>query len=105
MKHYSPKNWWSSNRSCSFCKKTFNNELSQKLQNHEAERIYIYNNKVMYLRDTIKYMVYANGGAITGVLIKFDINKFYLPLAVFFTHDSYFYVFQHKIFASRFNTK
>lgn len=83
MNHYFPKNLWSSNRSCSFCKKNFNNELSQKLQNHETERISIYNNKVMYLRDAIKYMVYANGGAITGVLIKFDINKFYLPLAVF----------------------
>lgn len=36
-----------------------------------------------YIRDSIKYMFLANGGAITAFLIKFDTYEFRIPLILF----------------------
>ncbi len=50
---------------------------------HELERVAMYNSKLEFLKESIKYMFLANGGAITTLLLKFDVDKFIIPLYIF----------------------
>lgn len=56
---------------------------------HEEMLIY-HNDKINFLRDTIKYMFYANSGAIIYVLLKFsDVLKYKVPILIFSFGVSY----------------
>ncbi|WP_300881509.1 hypothetical protein [uncultured Desulfovibrio sp.] len=64
-------------------KKNMNSVANEHNSIRSNERIAIYNSNTVFLRDSIKYMFYANAGAITGVLIKLDIQTYKFPIFIF----------------------
>ena len=64
-------------------KKSINSVINEHDSIGDNERIAIYNSNTDFLRDSIKYMFYANAGAITGVLIKLDIQTYQFPIFIF----------------------
>lgn len=64
-------------------KKSRNSVANENTFTCSNERIAVYNSNTEFLRDSIKYMFYANAGAITGVLIKLDIQTYLFPIFIF----------------------
>lgn len=43
----------------------------------------IHSNGIIFAEQSIRYMFYSNAGAITYVLLRFNLEKFFIPLLVF----------------------
>ena len=56
---------------------------NKNYENNTLDINNIYNIQFEYIKESIKYMFLANGGAITAFLIKFDTYKFRIPLLLF----------------------
>ena len=59
----------------------FNNKADEK--NYIEECKLIHTTAVQFAEQSIKYMFYANAGAIVYVLLKFDIDTFFIPICMF----------------------